>query len=912
VAVQGDGKIVAVAGAQGASNFDFFVARYLGTGSPDPMWGGNGTVLTPVGSSSDSAVAVAVQTDGKVVVVGTASVGGGGSDFAVVRYLDNGMLDADFNGTGKVLIDFGGTVDEVAGVAIDELGRIVVAGTAGTGSASDFAVVRLLGTGALDTAFNGTGKALTDFVGLRDTGAGVAVQADGRVVVAGTTVSNTRVDFGVVRYLENGTLDPAFGTGGKATVDIEVRDLLQGDADTAHGVVVEEGGRIIVAGVTEKLTGNGIEAYATLARFRPDGSVDRGFSAGGVQVDVGNSGLSLALQTNGKVVVTTMIRDGADFYDPTHVLVVRYRPNGLFDPLFGTAGKVVLPSNSAASATAVQGDGQIVVAGSRKVFTPPFDLVGEAALVRFVGDAPVVLGDGVLATGTPVEGEQPGTVFVEFGSPTIDVGQLGGTASVQLDSGGKQTVIFGDAEAQVQVRTGGMDAEGGAFTKLGDPVFGAVGEALGFMGSAVTPSQVPRPLLVEPHRMLGDMMGVSRAVPAARVSALFSRFVKGAGVKRLAVQGGSAPGISGARVQKLQSFGVPRDRGGLVYTGNLKRGSGVSARNDFAIWRESDLGGESAPVLRTQQILSFPVTGIGLEAKKLRAFVPVQHATDQRRSFAADGGVAVAGSTDQGRSAVVLVRPDGAESTLGETGQHVSDLPFADGVRFEISQVRAPATAAGGYAAFAATLRAIAGGAPAPSHAVIVNRGDWPRTVLQAGEPLPGNSEQRFASLGDPLLGESGMVAMVAALTGRGVTPGNRKVIVQVRPNNQKSVVARLGEPAADGGTGVTYRKFQSVVVTDTYPGRILFTGTMKGPGVNGSNQQGLWCVGEDGVAKLLMRSGQELTIGATKPRIRLFTTLDAKRANMGQGRTTDATGFVTAKVKLSDGRTGVLRITLP
>jgi hypothetical protein len=126
-------------------------------------------------------------------------------------------------------------------------------------------------------------------------------------------------------------------------------------------------------------------------------------------------------------------------------------------------------------------------------------------------------------------------------------------------------------------------------------------------------------------------------------------------------------------------------------------------------------------------------------------------------------------------------------------------------------------------------------------------------------------------------------------------------------------VVARLGTQAVGLPAGVTYRSFKSVVVTDTTPGRVVFTGTVGGPTIKASDNLGLWSSSAaTGTVSLVMRTGQAIKVGTGTLGVRSFSALAAPPKSMGQGRSTDATGFVTAKATLSDGRIGVLRIPLP
>src|SRR5215208_3932336 len=179
VAIQPDGKIVAVGTAAGAR---FAVARYSLNGSLDPTFSGDGRHTTDFAGDRAGAYAVATQADGRIVVVGTAGASGLlPGNFALARYNPNGSLDASFSGDGKQTTDFGG-FDEATGVALQGDGKIVVVGQT---ALSDFALARYNPNGSLDTSFSGDGKETTDFGGVDDGAGGVALQEDGKIIAAG-------------------------------------------------------------------------------------------------------------------------------------------------------------------------------------------------------------------------------------------------------------------------------------------------------------------------------------------------------------------------------------------------------------------------------------------------------------------------------------------------------------------------------------------------------------------------------------------------------------------------------------------------------------------------------------------------------------------------------------------------------
>jgi uncharacterized delta-60 repeat protein len=259
VAIQDDRDIVAV-GVTGANDIgDFAIARYQPTGPPDPEFSvdGDGQQTTDFSDGADQAHAVAIQpADQKIVVAGLAGPPGE-SDFALARYTTAGSLDPSFSAPdGKLTTDFGG-VSFADDVAVQSDGKILVAGTdnAATG---DFAVARYNTDGSLDTSFSCDGKQVTDFAGNVDLANGVAVQSDGRIVVAGSSFSMSTVnDFAVARYNTDGSLDTGFSGDGKQTVSF-------GATDVATGLVIQADGNIVLAGYTESSALNGDFAVARL------------------------------------------------------------------------------------------------------------------------------------------------------------------------------------------------------------------------------------------------------------------------------------------------------------------------------------------------------------------------------------------------------------------------------------------------------------------------------------------------------------------------------------------------------------------------------------------------------------------------------------------------------------------------
>ncbi len=360
MALQSDGKIV-VAG----ENFD--MVRYFSNGSLDAGFGNGGRISN--GYNASAGLGIKVQADGKIVVAGYAS-----GNFRVIRYNPTGTVDGSFNAAS---IDFGTTDDYATDLAIVSGGKIVVAGVTGTNAAANFALARLNANGSLDTTFGTAGKVTADFAGNDDEAGSMVVQPDGKIIVAGFAWVGSNRDFAAVRYNIDGSLDPSFGVGGKVTTPIGQSDdyggavALQSDGkivlagkatkvnsyadlaavrynpngslDNSFGtggkvittvstfndsgasdVLIQPDGKIVVVGPT----GFGTNSDFTVVRYQMNGALDTGFGIGGkVLTGMGSDDppQGAALQSDGKIVVAGYSYQSATSYD---IAVVRYLGDG--------------------------------------------------------------------------------------------------------------------------------------------------------------------------------------------------------------------------------------------------------------------------------------------------------------------------------------------------------------------------------------------------------------------------------------------------------------------------------------------------------------------------------------------------------------------------------------------------------
>ncbi len=201
VTIQADDKIVVVGWNHNGTDYDCALARYNTDGSLDNSFNTNGKIIIALGNSDDALYSVAMQSDDKIVAVGAVYNTGGYNDFVLVRYNTDGTIDTGFDTDGIVTTDLAGGVDEANSVALQSDGKIMVAGTAYIGASSDFGLTRYNSDGSLDNTFDIDGKVLTDFASSYDYGFAIALQGDGKIVLAGYSYNGTDNDFAMARYL---------------------------------------------------------------------------------------------------------------------------------------------------------------------------------------------------------------------------------------------------------------------------------------------------------------------------------------------------------------------------------------------------------------------------------------------------------------------------------------------------------------------------------------------------------------------------------------------------------------------------------------------------------------------------------------------------------------------------------------
>ncbi len=351
ITIQKDGKIVVGGAAMTELGGNkFAIARFNANGSIDNSFDTDGKQTTLVGDASSTSYSIALQDDGKTVLVGYANIAGI-NRFAVTRYNINGSLDNSFNGSGIQIANLGSDMQIGNSVAIQKNGKIVIAGYTLNGNNNDFAVARFNTDGSPDNTFDTDGLLTTDIQNTSDDYAGsVAMQNDDKIIVAGYSSINNNTSFALVRYNTDGSLDNTFDLDGKL-----VGNYNQGNT-SVNAIVVEPNGKIVTAGTTW----NGSNFDFAIVRYNADGSLDNTFSDDGKQVtDFGlnEEGNSLVVQLDGKIIVGGSSN--------SKFAIARYNTDGSLDATFSDDGKLLIAMgfSDLAKSVALQADGKIILAG---------------------------------------------------------------------------------------------------------------------------------------------------------------------------------------------------------------------------------------------------------------------------------------------------------------------------------------------------------------------------------------------------------------------------------------------------------------------------------------------------------------------------------------------------------------------
>lgn len=355
IAIDSFGRMVIAGFTGNGTNGDFAVARYYSNGALDTSFGGTGVVTIRFGTSDDNCQSVAIDSLGRIVLAGSTSIQLK-NRFAVARLTPAGFLDTSFSGDGKQIVSFGSEGDVVRGVAIDSQDRIILAGSTGSDFAHDFAVARLTTSGELDATFDDDGKQTISFGDLDDLGTCVALDSAGRIMLGGYAQFGPQFDFAVARLTTTGALDMTFSSDGKTTFVVGPSN------DYAFGIAVTSLDQIVVAGAA-----NGVSnADIAVARLTSAGQLDASFDGDGkVTVAFGiadDRATGVVIDSLNRIVLAGYGFDGSR----QHCAIVRLTVSGGLDSTFDGDGKQTVAFGAyddLAYGTATDASGRITIVG---------------------------------------------------------------------------------------------------------------------------------------------------------------------------------------------------------------------------------------------------------------------------------------------------------------------------------------------------------------------------------------------------------------------------------------------------------------------------------------------------------------------------------------------------------------------
>ncbi len=335
-------------------------------GDLDKTFGNGGKVNVGISGYYDVAKSMALQHDGKIVLVGygkesLASFKG----LSMARYLQNGEMDFDFGNLGvnqRVTTDLEG---EAYSVAIQKDNKIVITGysISSVTNNEEITLIRFTENGNIDKSFGNKGLIVTEVSDKKDVGESVAIQHDGKIVVVGSTDHKPTTDIVLIRYDENGNIDYSFGINGIVITDIK------SSLDIGKSLVIQSDGKIVVAGFTHIIN----KFFMTLLRYDSNGDLDPTFGESGIVVtDInGRRGkMDMAIQNDGKIILV----GPSEVENSHHFTVLRFNTNGSLDKNFGNNGvtKTIIGNYSEAESVALDLNGNIVVAGTTELGNEQF------------------------------------------------------------------------------------------------------------------------------------------------------------------------------------------------------------------------------------------------------------------------------------------------------------------------------------------------------------------------------------------------------------------------------------------------------------------------------------------------------------------------------------------------------------
>ena len=412
IIIQPDDKIVQVFSVNTGSRYDFGVLRYKTDGQLDSSFGTKGIVMTAVGVSESFPVAGAVQPDGKIVVVGSARISNNSFGFALVRYSSNGTLDNNFGSGGKMIAKIASEYDYPTSLALQTDGKIIVVGNSRDNYyTGKFAIARFNNNGSIDSSFGQNGKIVThlgpfvtyingQYYGryADESATAVTIQPDAKIVVAGSSYTSDgcwdyyggiycNPAFAMIRFNSSGIVDSSFGNNGKV---VDSLTLLW-----CSSMALQNDGKILV-------TGNGNPNAFITKRYNSNGTIDNNFGSNGTTLtkitgsNTYHESNSIGVRSDGRIIVGGSL----NINNVSQFAVLRYYSNGLPDSSFNAQGTLFFKIGQTGSydaITAVGLQGEKLIAGGNSLN----NIDNKVVVVRFLDSGqlltPIIRANGPVA-----------------------------------------------------------------------------------------------------------------------------------------------------------------------------------------------------------------------------------------------------------------------------------------------------------------------------------------------------------------------------------------------------------------------------------------------------------------------------------------------------------------------------------
>ena len=440
-AIKNNGKIVLAGYSYNKNDYDIAIVQYNSDGIIDSSFGTNGIVTTPVGAYNDYAYSTAIQSNGNILAAGYSesnsihssidkssavkkSEAGSYHNFTLVSYNSDGTLDESFADSGIQLSQVGESYTSCSSAAIQNSGKIIVAGS--FTSPASMGIARFNTDGTIDNSFLDHGSQTSTFVGsIYSTFTSVKIQNDNKIVLGGYTYSNNnKSSFVISRADPDGFPDPDFGTNGYTITTMDSSVAVQ-------SLALQNDDKIIAVGNSFS---DG-EVHFVLTRYNTAGNLDSTFGIDGIVITPSLTGhkhdysASVLLQNNNKIIAV----GNASNTNENNFALVRYKTDGSIDSTFGNNGIVLTPfesQNVYLNSAILQSDGKIIAAGYMQKSTE-YDFVA----VRYKADGNLdnTFGaNGVFSLGTPNFYEECNSIVIQDDGKIILAGEsVNGNSNIQ-------------------------------------------------------------------------------------------------------------------------------------------------------------------------------------------------------------------------------------------------------------------------------------------------------------------------------------------------------------------------------------------------------------------------------------------------------------------------------------------------